>query len=333
MSQLKDDIKFYLKTYSENLAFSLLEQGHLTLTFDEKATLNPTLLQPKNSEQTSLYERDFPQPPTLSDIEHIRSGCLLKTGESYFSFFHKSLMEYFVAKALYHGVMMAVQHHGPDSKKILTDQAFTLNQQPLNDEPEILQMLAEITQHDKVFKRCLLEILELLKKEPDIWQAAANAFNILKYARYNFSRKDLHGIGIKLEVDLTLEPSINKLSELNAAIENISLKEQVVIPLHQFPAQPNSFSLQNPEGSHQQLVQETKNESSYHHSDSEPAFPALLFSGQTLLKENLQLLVPQKNSPVSSRLSQSVLNISSPETKRSFENLSFETECYERPAT
>ena len=91
LQSLTGNLKEYLKTYSQNLASRALSQGKLEIAIEEQETLNKELLEPKDQTLLSQYQRDIKEL-TGEDMKFIRSGCLLKTGQTHFSFLHKSLI-------------------------------------------------------------------------------------------------------------------------------------------------------------------------------------------------------------------------------------------------
>lgn len=197
----KGSLESYLITYAENLALNALQQGRLAVTFEEKTTLHPELLHPLQADQTALHEMNTTKiNPEV--IEAIRSGCLLKTGKGTFSFLHKTLLEYFAARRLYHDIQHAWRQFIERKDASFDNKAFYLNRQRLNGEPGVIHVLAEMAQQEKDFEAHLFDIVKFSSQEPTIEVAAANAITILNYARFNFSGKDLCGIRVK-GADLT----------------------------------------------------------------------------------------------------------------------------------
>src|SRR5439155_16140522 len=126
-------------------------------------------------------------------IEHV--GKCNET-ESHYSFIHKSLMEYFVARAVYEALVIKkskfpIVESVPDAENIL-------HQKKLLKEPGIFNFVVEYAQRDeKVFKEKLLNFIECSKTN-DASQdvAAANAITVLVQAGVQFNGEDLQGIRI-----------------------------------------------------------------------------------------------------------------------------------------
>lgn len=139
-------------------------------------------LQDPNSWMDEFF--DDKQSP---ELELIRSGCPLKQiGPGEWIFFHKSLLEYFMADQLFNGAILDVQ--------ILTGQ--NLNASNLQREPAVMQFLVDRVKTDVNFKQTLFDIIELSKSESSVWKAAANAITILNYAGVCLSGMDFRRVRI-----------------------------------------------------------------------------------------------------------------------------------------
>ncbi len=71
-----------------------------------------------------------------------------------------------------------------------------LNQRLLNNEPSIVQFLANYAERDERFQRKLLHWVYCSRKRPELSVASANAITILNVARFPFSGMDLSKISI-----------------------------------------------------------------------------------------------------------------------------------------
>lgn len=186
LKSLKGSLKSYLKIYSQNLAYRALRAGQLEITVKEQDTLDPCLLQSEDETLLAQYHEDASRV-TPEAMAYIRSGCLLKTGKSYFSFLHKSLVEYFAAQDLFLGAHLTVDSHASELLAGQLTKRFGMNEGLLTNEPSIVHILADKARMDADFKKLLYGIIDFSKQQPLISTAAANAITILNVAGESFS--------------------------------------------------------------------------------------------------------------------------------------------------
>ncbi|KAF0332771.1 NACHT domain-containing protein, partial [Gigaspora margarita] len=113
--------------------------------------------------------------------------------ESHYRFIHKSLQEYFVARAIYEACIQ------PSATPADTVQKTLLGQHNLVGDPNILRFLVEFAQQGEqapVFKAHLHDLIEYSKTDEAGGIAAANAMTILVKAGVQFNGADLKGIRI-----------------------------------------------------------------------------------------------------------------------------------------
>jgi WD40 repeat protein len=190
-----EKLKACLFTYSENLARLALNlgDGKIKVNLSDKDTLHPNLVIPASGAPHFKEE--------LVDIKKlhlIRSGCLLQNLGNTFKFLHKSLVEFFAAKALFSGAHIAADSY---LQRFIGEPSLhrdlSLNEQLLTSEPNIIHLLSDQARHDLDFKYLLYQIIELSKGEPSVEKAAANAITILNAAGESFSGRDFRGIHIR----------------------------------------------------------------------------------------------------------------------------------------
>lgn len=192
----EEGLKACLLTYSENLARLALNwgKGKLDVILTEEVTLQPELLLGQSHQKSYFQVKPVPK----STIKLIRSGCLLKCQGATYRFLHKSIVEYFAARAMFVGAQVAVDTYLQGSLQLEhVFQAFGLNEHLLLNEPQIIEMLADKTQSDSNFKKLLYDIVEFSKQEPLVETAAANAITILKVSGESFSNKNFQSIRIR----------------------------------------------------------------------------------------------------------------------------------------
>jgi hypothetical protein len=191
-----EKLKACLFTYSENLARLALNLGggKAEVNLSDRDTLNPNLVIPAPG-QTPHFDKE---PVEEKKLKLIRSGCLLQNLGNTFKFLHKSLVEFFAAKALFSGAHIAADSYlqrFSGGQNFLKD--LSLNEQLLTSEPNIIFLLVDQARNDLDFKYLLYQIIELSKGEPSVEKAAANAITILNAAGESFSGRDFRSVHIR----------------------------------------------------------------------------------------------------------------------------------------
>ncbi len=114
--------------------------------------------------------------------------------ETHHSFLHKSLMEYFVARAIYEALIKKIKL--PPIESVLNAENI-LHQRNLLKEPGVLSFLVEyVQQGGKLFQEKLRIFIEDSKINDASRVVAANAITVLVKAGIQFSGQDLQGIRI-----------------------------------------------------------------------------------------------------------------------------------------
>ncbi|KAF9958495.1 hypothetical protein BGZ70_009172, partial [Mortierella alpina] len=161
-----------------------------------------------------------------NEMRILREACpLARSGEQY-RFIHRSLLEYCFSLAVFDPQENKTMHlhmsklpNTPQrrssgssissceessvyEKKPPGTQQTNLRDHPLSwkslvDEPSLLQFLVERVQEAPLFKKQLLYLIDLSKKNPKAHRAAANAITILVRSGHSFNGADLSGIRIR----------------------------------------------------------------------------------------------------------------------------------------
>ena len=156
-------IKELCEQFSENLSFSMLAANSLYVK--------------KHTTTHSLWEQFF--SINIGESFFARLACPLTTNNNAYSFIHKSLFDYFVARYLY---------------KALSEDFTTLlnvwNTQFLTKERGILEFLVECLENvpKNIYEDKLLNCIFASKKNRGYAKAASNAITVLNKLHFNFSR-------------------------------------------------------------------------------------------------------------------------------------------------
>ncbi|GAM51699.1 NACHT domain-containing protein [Mycoavidus cysteinexigens] len=108
---------------------------------------------------------------------------LSRQGDQY-RFIHKSIRDYFVARALWGGTEKGIER------------GQLLNQLPLVKDAAVLQFLSERVRQESEFKAALLSVIECSKEDGDFGVGASNAITVLVRAGVSFKGTDLKGVQI-----------------------------------------------------------------------------------------------------------------------------------------
>lgn len=188
-----------LDIYCHNLAKWAWDAGNgqLNVVIQDQDTLRNGLLNDlilngkidfdKKNEKGELYITKF--------LEIIRSGCLLNYNENTWQFSHKSIMEYFAARELFHGAFAAANDIIQD-KDLEIPADLSLNKKLLINEPSVINLLADLVCTVPKFKRSLYKIIKDSARQSNISTAAANAITILKVSGESFEHKNWQNIDI-----------------------------------------------------------------------------------------------------------------------------------------
>lgn len=194
------------REYCQKLAYAMHMRGLKQVTYNPQAeirivsqqeivlvgSVSPAAInnsRPKELDE-SAWLKEFFDDQHDPDLAIIRSACpirQIKVGQ--WTFFHASLLDYFVADHLFNSAILEVQ--------VLT--GHNLNSGNLQEVPDILKFLVDRAKIDQEFVAALFKIIDLSKHEPQVWKAAANAITILNYAgiiltNKNFRRSRIGGV-------------------------------------------------------------------------------------------------------------------------------------------
>jgi WD40 repeat protein/serine/threonine protein kinase len=160
--------------FAQDLALTLFRQQTTVARYRPKTILLGE--DDQEAQEAILWARYFdnryhPHIPLL------RAGCPLQTTGDEWSFLHRSLWEYYVAKAILSSPQL-------------------LNLRLLTSELGIIDFLADAVWEKEGFKDYLFQIVIGSRDDESLATAAANSMTILNFARVSFSHEDLHGVHI-----------------------------------------------------------------------------------------------------------------------------------------
>lgn len=177
-----------------------------------------------------------------------RSGVpLRKIGPNSYTFIHKSLLEYFVARAI-------IPNRSLSSATLPESISYdNLSKKILSREPKIISLLAECVTKDPSLTDQLFEFIERSKHDPQAATAASNAITILNAAQINLSGRNFKGIRIP-EADLSRALMVStdlshanlrnvKLNEAYLEYSTIAFSEAAGLELGQKPFIPNVYDM------------------------------------------------------------------------------------------
>ncbi len=134
-------------------------------------------------EDQKTWKQEFFGPEDEKRL--LREAWPVNHNKNHYQFIHKSLLEYFVARALWE----------PNQPSQTVQKTALLNQLHLVKDTAVLGFLAERVRQEPVFKAQLLDFIEHSKWE-DVQIAAANALTILVRAQVPLSAHDFSGIRV-----------------------------------------------------------------------------------------------------------------------------------------
>jgi WD40 repeat protein len=164
--------------YAEGLAVALFQERTLVARYRPGETLFG---------QTTQSDREtFLWAPFFDDRYHphvplLRAGCPLQASGDEWSFLHKSIWEYYVARAMIAAL--------PTSFDLLNDRL-------LNDEEGILDFVADALRRKPQLQERLFTIIGLSREDEKVATAATNAATLLCRAEVPFDGRKLHGVRI-----------------------------------------------------------------------------------------------------------------------------------------
>ncbi|KAF8948175.1 hypothetical protein BGZ47_006138 [Haplosporangium gracile] len=129
----------------------------------------------------------------------LRESSTITRSGAFFRFLHRSLLEYFYSRTIYDPLDSDSEVDDSGGREPAFDLKTCLAQKNLNEEPSIVQFLAERVPQDPSFRQQLLDMVDESKADEvdvEIKVAAANAFTILVKAGVTFHGANLRGVKI-----------------------------------------------------------------------------------------------------------------------------------------
>ncbi|KAF9900431.1 hypothetical protein EC991_007347, partial [Linnemannia zychae] len=136
------------------------------------------------------------------EIRLLRESSLLTRTGSLFRFLHRSILEYFLSRAIFNpnssgrDKELSQQPNHDDVVAQAFDPHSPLFTRSLLTEPSVIQFLCERVKQLPDAKKFLLAVIEKSKTDPAAATAAANAITILVRAGVRFNGADLRGVRI-----------------------------------------------------------------------------------------------------------------------------------------
>jgi WD40 repeat protein/serine/threonine protein kinase len=157
--------------YAQGLALTLFCQQTQVARYEPKETLFGDDSQ--QAQEAALWGRYF-DDRYHPNIRLLRAGCPLQVSGNEWRFLHKSIWEYYVARAIISSLDL-------------------LNIRLLNDELGIVSFLADAVWKEGL-QDSLLELVQRSRTDPSCAIGAANSMTILNAASVSFSNRDLRGV-------------------------------------------------------------------------------------------------------------------------------------------
>jgi WD40 repeat protein/serine/threonine protein kinase len=169
---IAQDARLAFDDFAQDLALTLFRQQTTVARYRPKTILFGE--DDQESQEATLWARYFdnryhPHIPLL------RAGCPLQTTGDEWSFLHKSIWEYYVAKAIVSSPRL-------------------LNLRLLTGELGIVAFLADV---NGVSQDYLFQVVRNSRDDETLAIAAANSMTILNFHGVSFSNQDLHGVHIR----------------------------------------------------------------------------------------------------------------------------------------
>ncbi|CAL5993880.1 Pentapeptide_repeats-containing protein [Hexamita inflata] len=146
-----------------------------------------TVVEYKNEDKQNPWREFF--DPNNSKLSTIRRGAPLTMSSRFYSFIHKSIQEYFVAKNGQYSVTLLINSC---NEKTLD---CSINTHNITDKG-VFDFYSQIIQRFPEFKQQLYKVIELSKINSKVSIAAANAITILNYINESFQNADFRNIKI-----------------------------------------------------------------------------------------------------------------------------------------
>ncbi len=187
--------------FCEDLALSMLTENKDSeeILIEVEYTLPSSVTRRRRQfpDQINPWAKFF----TMQDetVVNVRLGCPLRCISNKYSFYHKSFLEYFIALAMFNGLLDEESIMLSDDDIIQHLVTEPINQKLVTKEQAIIEFLSQMLKGDH---RRIERMLSIIRASRETVQgdkvaiAAANAITVLNKAFFNFSGLDLHGINI-----------------------------------------------------------------------------------------------------------------------------------------
>ncbi|KAF9117340.1 hypothetical protein BGW39_002329, partial [Mortierella sp. 14UC] len=152
-----------------------------TSIFDKQAG-NPTIEYSQHSDSDSWKAQYFSDNPKISIL---RKVCPLEGGATQFRLLHRSLLEYFYSLVFFDPIETPEMDDNdnddvPSFQKLRDSlKAHPLTKKPIDDEPLVVEFLAERAQTEPRFQQQLLVMMDTMETDVESVQGAKNAVAIL----------------------------------------------------------------------------------------------------------------------------------------------------------
>ncbi|BBE08543.1 WD40 repeat-containing protein [Mycoavidus cysteinexigens] len=172
--------------YSQELALEMYQAGEVVTHY--QAVTHARWKKNDTSTEADWHKRLLSNEDATTMLMRLNAPLICQnkaddSGKEY-RFIHKSLRDYFVARALWEELGIDVE----------LKQSAWFNQINIVKDPAVLQYLAEQVQLETELKERLLKVVERSKEEPELEVGAANALTILVKSGVYLSGKDFNGI-------------------------------------------------------------------------------------------------------------------------------------------
>jgi WD40 repeat protein len=203
-----------LSTDDRDMLSQLVSAGFTSLGLDYGTRLARAIFDRQNGNPVIKYihfsdkntwRAEFfgPQP----DVRLLRESSPLTRTGNLFRFVHRSMLEYFLSRAIYSPInttddddLQAIDEFATSSSlssaASLLDADDPLFRMNLLSEPSIIQFLCDRVKSNPDFEQQLRAVIDLSKVDASATIAAANAITILVRADVNFNGADLQGVKI-----------------------------------------------------------------------------------------------------------------------------------------
>ncbi|BBE09215.1 NB-ARC domain protein [Mycoavidus cysteinexigens] len=197
----------YGKKFNQDLAIEMYQAGLVRVTYSEQLFYD-------ESNTVAQDWRDKFLSDSNEKIKLLRFNALLICREDQYEFVHKSIQDYFVARALWEGLRGDSKRHDAELSKKLgvirnirplweglgdrfefepSGQFNTLN---VVEDPAVQSFLVERVQEDRVFLKALLAWVKASKTREGVKRGASNALTVLVKAGIQFNGCNLRGIQV-----------------------------------------------------------------------------------------------------------------------------------------